>query len=603
VGLQGGSGGRTLVVSLATLSQPRVVGTIEGVGGRLAVGDSGILIGSAYSPFGGDNPLGGVRSAALARFLALHTNTGTIPIGEDAKTAVPAEIEYRLVPGVPAASNITVRVFRGETPLQDLAAPFDGARGVTTWPAGTPVTGGQPYFVQAVTDEGTEDELTSRKVLLPVSDITIEWDKERDAFVAHTISGRTLIENTWDSNASGLEPPVNGYDYQNSTRTFTKAVATAFGNAPDLPDDYMLLKINSGGALVWEETGSEQLRLDVPESGRIEAKLKATRELAALQVQRIVITAEYYVSSSAVTPLKLKPDFVVIANERLHGRLYDLASAALGRGEGAEGAVTELVVGMIPIAGDGAGILAEAINAFDPSTDASKVNFALSVVGLATEFSQVTGPAGVALDKGVVFLRIGLKRLEPFTTGPVRRLPGIIYDAAKARHWDLLIEYAEGTMKLALVSGDLVARIAKTEIDLSILNRVVKRYSDNATGGILERVLNTRFVDNLKRWDGLYQDPDAVRGAIRALGDLSDETGQLIRLSDEAVEGAVKFMAKAGADLPAEVREAILKRVLAVPREDAEALLIYLRRSADPGAAAGVARLMDVAPSVCSVVP
>jgi lysophospholipase L1-like esterase len=71
VGMQGATGTRTLLVSLATLSQPRVVGTIEGVGGRLAVGDNGILYGSAYSPFGGNSPVGGVRTATLGPILLL----------------------------------------------------------------------------------------------------------------------------------------------------------------------------------------------------------------------------------------------------------------------------------------------------------------------------------------------------------------------------------------------------------------------------------------------------------------------------------------------------------------------------------------------------
>jgi lysophospholipase L1-like esterase len=56
-------------VSLAALSQPRVVGTIEGVGGRLAIGDNGILYGSAYSPFGGNSPVGGIRTATLGPIL------------------------------------------------------------------------------------------------------------------------------------------------------------------------------------------------------------------------------------------------------------------------------------------------------------------------------------------------------------------------------------------------------------------------------------------------------------------------------------------------------------------------------------------------------
>jgi hypothetical protein len=293
--------------------------------------------------------------------------------------------------------------------------------------------------------------------------------------------------------------------------------------------------------------------------------------------------------------VKLENDFVIVMNERLHGVLYNMGAAALGRGEDLDGAVVELGVGFIPFAGDAAGVLGEIVNAFDPDSDASKVNFMLSVVGFATEFTQVTGPIGVALDKGIVFLRVGLKRIAPIATGPLKRLPTILLAAAKARDWGRLAEFAEGSMKLALVSADVIRRIALTEIDLELLNRFVKRYSDD--------VLDTRIVERLAKWDEVYADPDAVRSAVRALGDLTGEAGSLIRLSDEAAEGAVKFAARAGDDLAADAKEALLKRILSVPPTEAEALLTYVKRSADPKASAGVRRLLESNASACAVAP
>ena len=314
-----------------------------------------------------------------------------------------------------------------------------------------------------------------------------------------------------------------------------------------------------------------------------------------MTVERIVITAEYYADKEATTPVKLENDFVIVMNERLHGVLYNMGAAALGRGEDLDGAVVELGIGFIPFAGDAAGVLGEIVNAFDPASDVSKVNFMLSVVGFATEFTQVTGPIGVVLDKGIVFLRVGLKRIEPITTGPLKRLPTILLAAAKARDWGRLAEFAEGSMKLAMVSADLIRRVALTEIDLELLNRFVKRYSDD--------VLDTRMVERLARWDGIYADPDAVRIAVRALGELTDGAGNLIRLSDEAVEGAAKFVARAGVDLTADAKEALLKKALSVPPADAEALLAYIKRSSDPKAAAGVRRLLESDASACAVSP
>ncbi len=64
--LLGGTNQVTLV-SLADPTNPTVLGTVQGVGGRLAIGSDGaILFGTAHSVFGGtDVPLGGVRTAAL----------------------------------------------------------------------------------------------------------------------------------------------------------------------------------------------------------------------------------------------------------------------------------------------------------------------------------------------------------------------------------------------------------------------------------------------------------------------------------------------------------------------------------------------------------
>jgi hypothetical protein len=138
VGLQGGSGGRTLVVSLATLSQPRVVGTIEGVGGRLAVGDNGILIGSAYSPFGGNNPLGGVRTAALDA-LTVITNVDPDPIVVSAGDEVfrNVDISYRTIPPEPQTGEVRIEVSGGSRVATLPAEISESGTGSTRWPQGT----------------------------------------------------------------------------------------------------------------------------------------------------------------------------------------------------------------------------------------------------------------------------------------------------------------------------------------------------------------------------------------------------------------------------------------------------------------------------------
>ncbi|HEY2945480.1 MAG TPA: Ig-like domain-containing protein, partial [Vicinamibacteria bacterium] len=68
------SDGRVLVVSLAAPARPSVVGTLSGRGGRLALGAGGLsnlLFSTGYSPFGGDNPLGGVRVTIFGAIVML----------------------------------------------------------------------------------------------------------------------------------------------------------------------------------------------------------------------------------------------------------------------------------------------------------------------------------------------------------------------------------------------------------------------------------------------------------------------------------------------------------------------------------------------------
>jgi lysophospholipase L1-like esterase len=66
--------GRVLLVSLATPARPAVVGMLSGRGGRLALGTGGlsnVLFSTGYSPFGGENPLGGVRAATFGAVVLL----------------------------------------------------------------------------------------------------------------------------------------------------------------------------------------------------------------------------------------------------------------------------------------------------------------------------------------------------------------------------------------------------------------------------------------------------------------------------------------------------------------------------------------------------
>jgi hypothetical protein len=577
----------TYLVSLEDLGAPQLISTITAVGGRLGFADN-VLFGSAKSNTVLQHALGGIRSSALERFLSLQAGQMTVPFDENNKTMTDVDVAYRVIGSAEPAQTIRVQVLRGDIAAQQLDAPFDGVQGETVWRSGSAVQPPAPYFVQATIDPGTENELSSRKVRLQVTDIDVIIEQQRQAFAAIVAAATEPIEDTWDESGRGLEPPINGFDLKNSSRTLAKAITTELGTPPSLPRDYVIMKIPTGAGLVWEESGGTTLRLEVPATGRVEGTLKATSELASLQIREIAITTEYFVDGEASRPLKLKDEKVRILNRRLNGHLANMVAGVFGRGEGFDARVAELGVGVLPFAGDAAGMLGEVFNALDPTTEISKVNLTLSVVGFATEFGVVSGPVGVALDKGIVFVRVGLKQVAN-VSGPLRQLPSRVYDMAKGRQWDQIVALSEGSLKVAMVGGgDFAARIVREEADLAALNTLVRRYSAD--------VLDTRFVELLMRLDGIYGDPDAVRSAVRILAQVKDTSGAVVRLSDDAVEGAVRFIAHAG-DSSAAARESLLRTMCLGSSAETELGLAFIKGAPDQETVRGIAAIINAVPA------
>jgi hypothetical protein len=110
------------------------------------------------------------------------------------------------------------------------------------------------------------------------------------------------------------------------------------------------------------------------------------------------------------------------------------------------------------------------------------------------------------------------------------------------------------------------------------------------------------FAAKLGDWHRVYADPDAVRGALRTLADLKKPiTGEVVRLSDDAVEGAIKFMAKAGNGLDGAAREQLLRRAVEAGPDEAERLLLFVKESPSPQSVEGLAKYLQTAP--CTIVP
>ena len=147
--LLGGSKQVTLV-SLTDKTRPKVLGTVPNLGGRLAIGDNGILIGSAYSPFGGNNPLGGVRTATLDVIGAVRKPPPTFArplvaaMMARAATGVPLEettkdipIQVNVFPSNTEIERAEVELFNGGLPaMAPVPVPFVGGGAMFTLAAG-----------------------------------------------------------------------------------------------------------------------------------------------------------------------------------------------------------------------------------------------------------------------------------------------------------------------------------------------------------------------------------------------------------------------------------------------------------------------------------
>jgi hypothetical protein len=591
-----GASDRVILVNITDPAQPRLAGEVRGVAGRLGLTDEGLLLSSQYSAFGGESALGGVRVATLKRLLTLRlASDQPTPVFFDPRTSPRRTTEkikvvYRVIPSTEPAGEVKVELLRGPVVVEEVPGSFDGIAGEAIWPEGSVVEPTQRYYAQASADRGTDQELMSAQVPLPISDVAITMSKDREYVVAFAADGQGIIENTWDKAGTGLEPPINGYDIKTSARTFSKTVAPLAPGPIRRPDDYIRMRIASAGTLVWTETGSEVIELTVPEDGRVEAKLQAKKELAPLTVERILITSEYFFDRRSTTPVGLKDDHVYVSNKKLTNWIQDIALAAIGRADDTyEGRVQEMVIGMTPIVGDGAAILGEAINAFDPETDVNKGNALLALMGVAADILDPSGISGVT----VSIVRVAFRQVTK-AAGFLKGLPGRMWRALKSGGGMKAVkEYADGTCKLVLAGGkDFGEKVFREEADELAANRFFKVYGPGDDLTLAQRLASLHQT---------FGDPDAVRAALRALADHKDELGNVIRLSDDAVHGAVKFVAQAGKDLDAVAREGLLRRVLEAGSGEAEDVLKFVKETPSPKSVEGLAKYLEKAP--CQIIP
>ena len=161
VGVQNSTGdqGFVLLVNLADLATPEVSGRLEGVAGRLALDENGLLYGSARLSTGGSSVNGGVKTATLG-YLALvkRVAPGLIALDQTSKTAEPVQVEHSVIPPGLEVQSARLELRSGDTTVMSQPAPMTDGAGTVTLPVGTSLDFVSPA-VRLVVNPGTAEEL------------------------------------------------------------------------------------------------------------------------------------------------------------------------------------------------------------------------------------------------------------------------------------------------------------------------------------------------------------------------------------------------------------------------------------------------------------
>ena len=137
-GAAGGEGIATLV-DLTELSAPRIVGSLSGVGSRLAITADGVLLSTERSFLTGvPTALGGVRTAALDNLTVIDAVTeNPVIVALNHRSVEPQTIKFRVIPGTLEVVSSALEITRNDSVVQTIPVTLDATgRGTTTLPVG-----------------------------------------------------------------------------------------------------------------------------------------------------------------------------------------------------------------------------------------------------------------------------------------------------------------------------------------------------------------------------------------------------------------------------------------------------------------------------------
>ena len=186
-GADGGSGPATLV-NLTEPATPRIVGSMTGMGSRLAL--AGNVLFSTERSFlkGLPTPLGGVRSTALATVAVIRQITPSAIVTEGAADVTESDvnIEAAVVPSTYEIGTAEIRILRNGTVIETLPATIAGSLARAVWPARRPVDRKAVYTAVAAIDKDSDRPLTSVPVQVPLVQITFIDRRGQETFAPPT---------------------------------------------------------------------------------------------------------------------------------------------------------------------------------------------------------------------------------------------------------------------------------------------------------------------------------------------------------------------------------------------------------------------------------
>jgi len=186
-----GQPGVATLVDLTLPVQPRIVGSLGGVGSRLALTADNILLSTERAFVKGEGtPLGGVRTTTLGQVTVISRVTeNPVIVAIDRRSTEPQLIEYRVIPPPTAGAikSAELEIVRNGGVVQTFPVALDDAgRGRTTLPVGTLYPAATTVQARLVVnrDEPEAPRVFARRlegepfVILPDEPLAISTDEE-----------------------------------------------------------------------------------------------------------------------------------------------------------------------------------------------------------------------------------------------------------------------------------------------------------------------------------------------------------------------------------------------------------------------------------------